>query len=222
MLLFVDTSNPQTARRALDLGVVSGLTMNPSIMAREGPVDFIANLSAIAAMPFEEILAQVFRQDTDGIVEEGLRLAQIVGERVRVKIPPTPDGIRAVKELKQRGVRCAVTGANTLAGCLLGARAGADWVIPYLGYSDTYDPAAADLPQQVSHMFGHYGFATRLMLAVRTPRQAMVGALAGAHACTMAYDGLRDLYLDLTTERRTADFLEQWRKVCPGRDWITG
>jgi TalC/MipB family fructose-6-phosphate aldolase len=196
--------------------------MNPSIMAREGPVDFIANLTAIAAMPFEEILAQVFRQHADGIVEEGLRLAEIVGERMRVKIPPTPDGIRAVKRLKDHGVRCAVTGANTLAGCLLGARAGADWVIPYLGYTDTYDPSAADLPRQVKQVFGHFGFTTRLMLAVRTPRQAMDGALAGAHACTMGYDVLRELYLDLTTERRTADFLEQWRKVNPDRDWLTG
>jgi len=220
--LFVDTANLETARRALDLGVVTGLTMNPAIMSREGAIDFVANLRAICALPFETVCAQVFHQDTEGIVAEGQRLREIGGEKLVVKIPPTVAGIRAVCALSAQGVSTAVTGANTLAGCLLGARAGAEWVIPYLGYSDTYDPAAADLPGQVKAMFAHFGYATRLMLAVRTPRQAVEGALAGADACTMGYDVLSGLYLDLTTEKRTADFLLQWRQVNGDRDWLTG
>ena len=222
MQLFVDTANLENARKALDLGVVSGLTMNPAIMSREGPVDFVANLRAICALPFETVCAQVFRQDATGIVAEARRLAEIGGDKLRVKIPPTVDGIRAVRELSALGIRTAVTGANTLAGCLLGARAGADWVIPYLGYSDTYDPTAAGLPQQVKAMFAHFGYTTKLMLAVRTPRQAVESALAGAYACTMSYDTLIEMYLDLTTEKRTADFLSQWSKVYGHRDWLSG
>jgi transaldolase len=219
---FVDTANLDAARRALDLGVVSGLTMNPAILSREGPIDFVANLRAICELPFESILAQVIGEDCAGMVAEGKVLAEIGHSRMFVKIPPTEEGIRAVKELSSQGIGTAVTGANTLAGCLLGARAGASWVIPYLGYTDSYDPAAADLPRQVKAMFGHYGYATKVLLAVRTPRQAVDGALAGADACTMSYDALRELYLDLTTERRTADFLSQWRKVFGNRNWVTG
>lgn len=222
MKFLVDTANLEIARKALDLGIVSGLTMNPAILAREGQIDFVANLQAICHLPFEIVCAQVFRQDTPGIVAEGERLAQIGGKKLFVKIPPTVAGIRAVKELHARGIGTAVTGANTLAGCLLAAAAGADWVIPYTGYSDTYDPAAADLPRLVKQAFAHYGYQTRLMLAVRTPRQAVEGALAGADACTMAYDALLELYHDLTTEKRTADFLAQWRKVYGDRDWLTG
>lgn len=222
MQIFIDTANVEIARRALDLGVVSGLTMNPAIMSREGPVDFASNLRAVCALPFETVCAQVFRQDTEGIMAEARRLAEIGGAKLRVKIPPTVDGIRAVSRLSAEGIHTAVTGANTLAGCLLGARAGADWVIPYLGYSDTYDPAAADLPAQVKTMFGHFGYPTRLMLAVRTPRQAVEGALAGADACTMSWDVLREMYLDLTAERRTADFIAQWRQVRGDRDWLSG
>lgn len=220
--LFVDTANVDAARKALELGVVSGLTMNPAIVSREGPIDFVANLRAICELPFESILAQVISEDTAGMVAEGRVLAGIGHSRIVVKIPPTVAGIRAVKDLSSQGIGTAVTGANTLAGCLLGALAGASWVIPYLGYTDSYDPAAADLPRQVKTMFAHRGYATRLMLAVRTPRQAVDGALAGADACTMSLDALRELYVDLTTEKRTADFLSQWRKVFGDRTWLTG
>jgi transaldolase len=220
--LFVDTANLDTARKALDLGVVSGLTMNPAILSREGPIDFVANLKAICELPFESVLAQVISEDCAGMVAEGRALVEIGQGRIFVKIPPTVEGIRAVKELSSQGVGTAVTGANTLAGCLLGARAGADWVISYLGYTDTYDPAAADLPGQVKAMFGHYGYPTKLMLAVRTPRQAVDGALAGADACTMSLDTLRELYVDLTTEKRTAEFMSQWRRVFGDRNWLTG
>jgi transaldolase len=220
--LFVDTANLDAARKALDLGVVSGLTMNPAILSREGPIDFVANLRAICDLPFESVLAQVISEDCAGMVAEGMALAKIGHSRIFVKIPPTVEGIRAVKELSSQGIGTAVTGANTLAGCLLGARAGAGWVISYLGYTDTYDPAAADRPRQVKAMFGHYGYVTKLMLAVRTPRQAVDGALAGADACTMSFDALRELYVDLTTEKRLADFLSQWRRVFGDRNWITG
>jgi transaldolase len=220
--LFVDTANLDLARKALDLDVVSGLTMNPAILSREGPIDFVAILKAICELPFESILAQVISEECAGMVAEGKVLAKIGHSRIFVKIPPTVEGIRAVKELASQGIGTAVTGANTLAGCLLGARAGAGWVISYLGYTDSYDPAAADLPRQVKAMLGHYGYATKLMLAVRTPRQAVQGALAGADACTMSYDALRELYVDLTTEKRTTDFLSQWRKVFGNRNWLTG
>ncbi len=222
MKLFIDTANLEIVKKALDLGIVSGLTMNPAILAREGQIDFVANLRAICALPLEIVCAQVFSQDTPGIIAEGRRLAEIGGKRLVVKIPPTVEGIRAVKELSSQGIGTAVTGANTLAGCLLAARAGATLAIPYTGYSDTYDPAAADIPRQVKTMFAHYGYPTRLMLAVRTPRQAVEAALVGVDACTMSYDTLRELYLDLTTEKRTADFLAQWRKVYGERNWLTG
>ena len=174
MQLFVDTANLETARKALDLGVVSGLTMNPAIMSREGPVDFVANLRAICELPFETDLRPGLRQDTRGHRRRGRGTGgDWRAAASAVKIPPTRDGIRAVRELSAQGIGTAVTGANTLAGCLLGARAGADWVIPYLGYTDTYDPAAADLPRQVKTMFAHFGYTTKLMLAVRTPRQAV-------------------------------------------------
>jgi transaldolase len=220
--LFIDTANLGVARKALDLGVVSGLTVNPAILAREGPIDFLANLRGICNLPFESVLAQVISEDSAGMVAEGRALAEIGHGRICVKIPFTVEGIRAVKELESQDIGTAVTGANTLAGCLLGARAGAAWVIAYLGYTDSYDPAAADLPRQVKAMLGHYGYATKLMLAVRTPRQAVQGALAGADACTMSYDALRELYVDLTTEKRTTDFLAQWRKVFGNRNWLTG
>jgi transaldolase len=220
--LFIDTANLDVARKALDLGVVSGITMNPAILSREGPIDFVANLKAICELPFESVLAQVVSEDRAGMVAEGRVLAEIGRSRIFVKVPPTVEGIRAVLELASQGIGTAVTGANTLAGCLLGARAGASWVIPYLGYTDSYDPAAADLPRQVKTMFGHYGYATRVILAVRTPRQAVDGALAGTDACTMSYEALRELYRDLTTENRTAEFLSQWRKVFGGRNWLTG
>ena len=222
MKLLVDTANLETARKAVDLGIVSGLTMNPAILAREGPIDFVANLRAICDLPLEIICAQVLSEDAPNIVAEGRRLADIGGKRLFVKIPPTVEGIRAVRELSSQGIGTAVTGTNTLAGCLLAARAGASWAIPYTGYTDTYDPAAAALPGQVKTMIAHYGYTMRLMLAVRTPRQAVVAALVGVDACTMSYDTLRELYTDLTTEKRTADFLAQWRKVFGDRTWLTG
>lgn len=222
MRLLVDTANLDTVKRSLELGIVSGVTMNPGLVAREGKIDFVANLRAICALPLETVLVQVVSTDMGGMVAEGERLAEIGGPKIYVKIPPTVEGIKAIKALAAKGVGTAATGTNTLANGLVAAIAGAAFVIPYLGFTVSYEESSLDLPRQMRQMFRNYGFPTRVMLAVRTPGQALQGALAGVEACTMSYEALRELYVDLTTEKRTEDFLLQWRAVFGQADWVTG
>lgn len=189
MKIFIDTAKVEDIRKANDMGVICGVTTNPSLVAKEGRnfEEVIAEIASIVDGPISgEVKATIV--DAEGMIEEGRRIAKIHPNMV-VKIPITVEGLKACKQLSSEGIKTNVTLIFTADQALLAARAGATYVSPFLGRLDDISVRGIDLIKEIAQIFRMADIKTEIIAAsVRNPIHVTDCALAGADIATMPYD----------------------------------
>jgi len=214
MRFFIDTANVDDIRKANEMGVICGVTTNPSLIAKEGR-DFnevIREITTIVDGPISgEVKATTV--DAEGMIAEGREIAKIHPNMV-VKIPMTIEGLKAVKVLTAEGIKTNVTLIFTAAQALLAAKAGATYVSPFLGRLDDISTTGIDLIQDIVTIFDNYGMETEIICAsVRNPIHVTDCALAGAHIATVPYSVIEQMTKHPLTTQGIEKFQADYRAV---------
>lgn len=214
MKLFIDTAKVEDIRKANDMGVICGVTTNPSLIAKEGRVfeEVIAEIASIVNGPISgEVKATT--TDAEGMIKEGREIAKIHPNMV-VKIPMTEEGLKAVKVLSEEGVKTNVTLIFTANQALLAARAGADYVSPFLGRLDDISVRGVDLINEIAQIFEVAGIETEIIAAsIRNPMHITDCALAGADIATVPYKVIRQMTHHPLTDAGIKKFQEDYLAV---------
>ncbi|MHB8483134.1 MAG: fructose-6-phosphate aldolase [Nitrospiria bacterium] len=211
MKFFIDSANVKEIRDANDLGVIDGVTTNPSLVSKEGRnlKEVIQEICSIVDGP---VSAEVVSLDSGEMVKEGRILAKL-HRNVVVKIPMTPDGLKAVKKLSQEGIAVNVTLIFSPIQALLAAKAGAAYVSPFVGRLDDIGHVGMDLIQQIVTIFNNYTFRTEVLVAsVRNPVHIIDAAMMGAHVATIPYPVIMQLTKHPLTDSGLKKFLTDWEK----------
>jgi transaldolase len=212
MRLFLDTANVAEIRQAVEWGVIDGVTTNPSLAAQEKE-DFAVILPQICRLVNGPISAEVIALDYEGIVKEARQLAEI-HENVVVKIPVTPEGLRAVKTLSGEGIKTNVTLVFSSNQALLAARAGATYVSPFLGRLDDIGHDGVELVEEIVALFELHDIETEVIAAsIRHTAHIPAVALAGAHIATVPFKVLRQMFNHPLTDQGIERFLADWEKA---------
>lgn len=214
MKFFIDTANVEDIRKANDMGVICGVTTNPSLIAKEGR-DFnevIKEITTIVDGPISgEVKATTV--DAEGMIAEGREIAKIHPNMV-VKIPMTVEGLKATKVLSAEGVKTNVTLVFTANQALLAARAGATYVSPFLGRLDDISQPGISLIEDIVQIFDNYGLDTEIIAAsVRNPIHVTDCALAGAHIATVPYAVIEQMTKHPLTDQGIEKFQKDYRAV---------
>ncbi|MCJ7834946.1 fructose-6-phosphate aldolase [Cuneatibacter sp. NSJ-177] len=214
MELFIDTANIEEIKKANDMGVISGVTTNPSLIAKEGR-DFkrvIAEIASIVDGPISgEVKATTV--DAEGMVQEGREIAAIHKNMV-VKIPMTAEGLKACKILSKEGIKTNVTLVFSANQALLAARAGATFVSPFLGRLDDISVPGIDLIRTIAEMFAVQGLKTKIIAAsIRNPIHVTDSALAGADIATVPYKVIEQMTKHPLTDQGIAKFQADYKAV---------
>ena len=214
MRFFIDTANVEDIRKANDMGVICGVTTNPSLIAKEGRVfeEVIAEIASIVDGPISgEVKATT--TDAEGMIEEGRAIAAIHPNMV-VKIPMTVEGLMAVKVLSAEGIKTNVTLIFTVNQALLAARAGATYVSPFLGRLDDISQPGIDLVSDIAEIFSIHGIETQIIAAsVRNPIHVTDCALAGADIATVPYAVIEQMTKHPLTDQGIAKFQADYKAV---------
>ena len=214
MRFFIDTANVDDIRKANDMGVICGVTTNPSLIAKEGKKfeDVIAEIASIVDGPISgEVKATT--TDAEGMIREGREIAKLHPNMV-VKIPMTTEGLKAVKVLAAEGIRTNVTLIFTANQALLAARAGAAYVSPFLGRLDDISVRGVELVEEIAEIFAVAGIETEIITAsVRNPMHITDCALAGADIATVPYKVLEQMTHHPLTDAGIRKFQEDYRAV---------
>lgn len=214
MKIFIDTANVNEIRKANDMGVICGVTTNPSLIAKEGKV-FTEVVKEITTIVDGPISAEVVSLDTEGMVKEALELYEKIGcENIVIKIPMTIEGLGAVKQLSKKGIKTNVTLIFSAAQALLAARAGATFVSPFLGRLDDIGQTGMTLIEDIAAIFDIHGIDTEIIAAsVRNPIHAIDAAKAGAHIATIPYNVIEQMTKHPLTTSGIERFLKDWETV---------
>ena len=214
MKLFIDTANIEEIKKANDMGVICGVTTNPSLIAKEGREfkQVIAEIASIVDGPISgEVKATTV--DAEGMIAEGREIAKIHPNMV-VKIPMTIEGLKAVKVLTAEGIKTNVTLVFSANQALLAARAGATYVSPFLGRLDDISTPGIDLIETISEMFSVQGIETEIIAAsVRNPIHVTDCALAGADIATIPYKVIEQMTKHPLTDQGIAKFQADYKAV---------
>jgi transaldolase len=215
MKFFIDTANIAQIQEANDLGILDGVTTNPSLMAKEGikgQEAVMAHYKAICDMVDGDISAEVISTDFDGIVEEGRKLAAI-HPNIVVKVPMIKDGIKALKWFTDNGIKTNCTLVFSAGQAILAAKAGATYVSPFIGRIDDSSWDGIELISQISHIYNLQGFKTEILAAsIRNALHIVKCAEAGADVCTCPLDSILGLLKHPLTDIGLAKFLEDAKK----------
>ena len=212
MKLYLDTANIKEIQEGANLGVIDGVTTNPSLVAREGR-SFKEMLLEICNLVDGPISAEVVETEMQAMVNEGRELAK-VHTNIVVKVPLIMEGLRATKVLASEGIRVNVTLCFSPAQALLAAKAGAWCVSPFIGRLDDVSSDGMELIRQILTIYHNYDFPTQVLVAsVRTPQQVVDAALAGGHICTMPYSIFQQLVKHPLTDIGLKKFLDDWKKM---------
>ncbi len=212
MKLFVDTANVDEIRKANDLGVICGVTTNPSLIAKEGR-DFEEVVKEITQIVDGPISAEVISLESGKMVEEAIELAKI-HPNIVIKIPMCEEGLKAVKILSNKGIRTNVTLIFSAAQALLAARAGASYVSPFVGRLDDIGMEGIKLVEEVAEIFQIHGIETEIIAAsIRNPIHVTACAKAGADIATVPYKILVQMTKHPLTDAGIARFLKDWESV---------
>ena len=211
MKIFIDTANINEIKEAAGMGLIDGVTTNPSLVAKEGK-EFKALLKEICAVVQGDISAEVISLDYDGMMKEARDLAKL-NDNIVVKVPLTKDGLKAVKSLKSEGIRTNVTLCFSPNQALLAAKAGAYIISPFVGRLDDISTPGMELIQQIITIYDNYGFDTQVLVAsVRHPMHVVEAALMGAHIATIPYNVIIQLIKHPLTDIGIERFLTDWKK----------
>lgn len=212
MLFFVDTANIEDIKEAHELGILAGVTTNPSLVAKEKDVSFHGRLREITDVVSGSVSAEVISLKAEEMIEEGKELAAIA-PNITVKIPMTTDGLKAVKALTDLGIKTNVTLIFSANQALLAARAGATYVSPFLGRLDDIGQNGLDLISEVKTIFDVHGLDTQIIAAsIRHPQHVTEAALRGAHIGTMPLKVIKQLTKHPLTDAGIEQFLADWNK----------
>ena len=210
MKFFVDTADLNEIKEANDMGVLDGVTTNPSLMKKAGNVDFHEHIFKICELVDGDVSAEVTATDYDGIMEEGHVLHKI-HDNVVVKVPLILEGIKALKSLKEEGIRTNCTLCFSPTQALIAAKAGAAYISPFIGRVDDISSSGMELIVQIVQIYENYGFETEVLAAsIRHPMHIVEAALAGAHVATMPFDVIKKLLNHPLTDIGLDRFLADW------------
>ena len=212
MQIFLDTADVKEIRELSSLGLVDGVTTNPSLVSKEGR-PFREIVDEIIHIVDGPINLEVVSTDAGGMLAEGQDLAKIHANVV-VKIPMIAEGMKAVKQLTLEGIRTNVTLCFSSSQALLAAKAGATYISPFVGRLDDISHVGMDVVRQIVTIYKNYGYPTKVLAAsLRSPVHFVDAALAGAHVCTMPPAVLRQLLRHPLTDIGLERFLADWKKV---------
>ena len=212
MKLFLDTANVEHIKEANEMGVICGVTTNPSLIAKEGR-DFTEVVREIASIVDGPISGEVNSDDAEGMIAEAMEIVKIHPNMV-VKIPMTGEGLKAVKVLSAKGIKTNVTLIFSANQALLAARAGATYVSPFVGRIDDISMDGLTLIQDIADIFAIHGINTEIIAAsVRTPLHILQCAKAGAHIATVPYKVLLQAMKHPLTDAGLEKFMADWKQA---------
>ena len=212
MKFFIDTADVKEIREAHALGLVDGVTTNPSLIARSGRKfkDVIKEIVSIVDGP---ISAEVISLDAPGMIKEGRELAKI-HKNIVVKLPMTPEGLKACKALTDKGIKTNVTLIFTSMQALLAAKAGATYVSPFVGRLDDISQDGIAIIEEIRTIFDNYGYNSEIIVAsIRNPIHVLNSALIGADVATIPYSVMLQLSKHPLTDAGIKKFLADWQNV---------
>lgn len=212
MKFFIDTADTNEIRAALELGLVDGVTTNPSLVAKTGR-DFHVVLREIATLVDGPISAEVVATESVAMVAEARVLHAIDPQRIVIKLPLTADGLKATRILSREGIHTNVTLVFSPLQALLAAKAGATYVSPFVGRLDDIGHIGMDGVEQIKTIFDNYGYTTEIIVAsVRSPLHVLEAGLMGADICTIPYPVMLQLMKHPLTDLGIEKFLADWAK----------
>ncbi len=212
MKFFIDTAEVQEIRAAHELGLVDGVTTNPSLIAKSGR-DFKEVITEITQIVDGPISAEVIALDAAGMLAEGRELVKI-HENIVIKVPMTTEGLKATKQFSAEGISTNVTLIFSPLQALLAAKAGATYVSPFVGRLDDVGHEGLEGVEQIRTIYENYGYATEIIVAsVRSPMHVLNAGLIGADICTIPYSVITQLAKHPLTDVGIAKFLADWEKT---------
>ncbi len=212
MKFFIDTANLDEIKEANEMGLIDGVTTNPSLVAKEGDVDFKEHIAAICAIVKGDVSAEVTALDAEGMLKEGRELAKIA-DNVVVKCPLTLDGLKATRTFAAEGIGVNVTLCFSSAQALLAAKAGAKYISPFIGRLDDIAQNGMQLIEEIVQIYDNYDFDTQVLAAsIRHPMHIVDCALARADVATIPYKVIKQLVHHPLTDKGLESFLADWKK----------
>lgn len=210
MKFFIDTANMNEIEKAYELGIISGVTTNPSLVAKEN-ISFEERLKEITALVPGSVSAEVIALDAEGMIKEGRELAKIA-PNITIKVPMTPEGLKAVHIFTKEGIKTNVTLIFSANQALMAARAGASYVSPFLGRLDDIGQNGVDLVRTIAEIFAIHEINTEIIAAsIRHPQHITEAALAGAHIATVPFKVIMQLFQHPLTDKGIEAFLNDWK-----------
>jgi transaldolase len=212
MKFFLDTANLNEIRDAAAIGIADGVTTNPSLIAKEGDVDFKQHIAAICEIVKGPVSAECTSEDTEGMLREGREYTKIA-PNVVIKCPLTRNGLKATKQLSSEGIKVNVTLCFSAAQAILAAKAGASFISPFLGRLDDIGQDGLLLLREIVEIYGNYEWKTEVLAAsLRHPIHVIESARMGADIATMPFKVIDQLFNHPLTDKGQAQFLADWRK----------
>jgi len=213
MKFFIDTANLEEIKKAESYGMIDGVTTNPSLVAKEGDVDFEDHIKAICEVVDGPVSAEVVGLEAEEMIEEARHLSSLASNVV-VKIPMTMEGMKAVNTLSEEGINTNVTLVFSANQALLAAKAGATYVSPFIGRLDDRAQNGMDLVKEIVQIYDNYGMDTEIISAsIRHPMHVKEAALAGAHIATIPFNVIEKLSKHPLTDIGIERFLDDWNKT---------
>jgi len=209
MKYFIDTANVEEIRKAAELGIIDGVTTNPSLIAKEGRVfeEVIREITEVVDGP---ISAEVISLDAEGMVKEADELVKI-HENIVIKVPMTPEGLKATSILSKRGIKVNVTLIFSTTQALAAAKAGAAFVSPFVGRLDDIGAEGMELIEEIMYIFKTYGVRAEVIVAsIRNRNHLTQAAMAGADIATIPYKVIMDSLVHPLTDQGIEKFLKDW------------
>ena len=212
MKFFLDTANLDEIREGASLGLADGVTTNPTLISKEGNVDFKQHIAAICEIVAGPVSAECTSEDTEGMLREGREYSKIA-PNVVIKCPLTREGLKATRVLNDEGIRVNVTLCFSAAQAILAAKAGASFISPFLGRLDDIGENGLVLLQDIIEIYQNYNWKTEVLAAsLRHPIHVIEAARLGADIGTMPFKVINQLFNHPLTDKGQAQFLADWRK----------
>lgn len=212
MKFFIDTADVNEIREAESLGILDGVTTNPTLVSKTGR-PFRETIEEICTIVKGPVSAEVVSTDTDGIIKEGRDLAKIA-ENIVVKVPLIKDGLKAVKALTSEGIKVNVTLCFSSNQALLAAKAGGTYISPFVGRLDDKGHTGMDIIEEIRTIYDNYGFETEIIVAsIRNPLHVRDAALMGADIATIPFAVFNNIVKHPLTDEGLKNFLKDWEKV---------